>query len=191
LLLLLLDVDIAKLIEVSSVFGVGKLHRIPIRLRSRLRRCSLVVDSISVECALDCGVGGEDGPLEPRIRGRIRRRRLVNGGTSLLLPSVSAASVIAALGEECARSSVEPSKGTVLADMSKAALEVSSCQTVLESSPVGVALFRSRSLLSCDRCTRICFSKGDLPLGAMSVLELPGKSPAACKGRFSPSVSTI
>jgi hypothetical protein len=117
----LLDLDVAKLVEVSSVSGVGGSRSIPF----------------------------EDRLLDPRICGCVRRRRRVNGGPSLSLPSVSAASAVSALRVECARPHVEPSEGGVLADVSQAALEISSCSTRELSSTAGLALFRSWSSIGC------------------------------------------
>ena len=102
----LLDMNVVKLVEVSSsVFRVGGSGRAPFRFRSRLRRCVAIVGFTSTECTLDCGVRCGDGLTEPRVHKRVRRcRRRVSGGSSPSLPSVSAASVVAALREECARS---------------------------------------------------------------------------------------
>ena len=135
--------DIVKLVEVLSAFGVGRSGRVPFRFRSRLRRCIAVVDFTSIECALDCGVRGEDGLTEPRVHKRVQRRRRASGGSSPSLPSVSMASMVAALREECARSLVEPSEEGVLADMPTAALEASGRLTGELSNTVGLALLRS------------------------------------------------
>ena len=76
------------------------------------------------------------------MHGRVRRRWRASGGLSLLLPLVLAASVVAALREECARSLVEHFEGKVLVDMLKAALEASCRLTGELSSTVGLALLR-------------------------------------------------
>jgi hypothetical protein len=114
----LLDIDVIRLVEVLSVSRVEGSRRIPFRLLSRSRRRRAVVDTTSVESTLDSGVRGGDGLLEPRVCGRIQRRRRANGGPSPSLPSVSAASAVSALREECAWSDIEPPEGAVFADMS-------------------------------------------------------------------------
>jgi hypothetical protein len=148
-----LDIDVVKLEEVSLVSRVGESRRMPARLRSPLCWRRAVVDSNSIERALDYEVRGGDGLLEPRVRGRVRRRRLVNGGPSLLLLSMLAALLISALRDECLRSHVELAKGTVSADVSQAAIEMWSCSTKELSTTVGLVPFRLRLSISCGYCS--------------------------------------
>jgi hypothetical protein len=69
--LALLDLDVVKLVKVSSVSGVGESRGIFFRLRSRLRRRGAAVYIASIDCARDRGVRGEDGLCEPRVCGRV------------------------------------------------------------------------------------------------------------------------
>ena len=187
---LLLDLDTVTLVEVSSVSGVARSRRAPFRLPSRLWRRRAVVDSTSTVCALDRGARGRDGLLELRVCGRVRRCRRITGGPSPSLSSVSTASAVLVLREECARSHVEPSERVVWADMSTADLEVSSCSTKGLSSTVRVALFRSLPAFSGGCCMRSPSSSGDLSLSAMSISGAP-ESFGVCTGRFSPSGSVV
>ena len=97
-----------------------------------------------------------------------------------------AISVVPVLREEYARSYVKPSRGGVLAGMSKVALEVSSSSTKELSSTAGLALFRLRPLISGGCYTRSPSSSGDLLLGAISISG-PPESSKVYKGRFGPS----